>query len=435
MSGEATTEEAGLGVLATWRQTSTQVRALLAGVFVSRLASFIQIFLVLFLKERGFSGTQVAVAAGVYGAGLVLGSFVGGSLSDRLSPRAATLISMAGSAVLIVSILYLKVYVLLLLALLLVSTMGQLYRPAAQAMITELTPKNQLIMVMAMYRLVLNLGTTATPIIGYALVTVSYDLLFWAEAIAALAYGLIALRFLPGRSEAAKAAAGAEDAPKGGYRAVFTDWRYVFFLASVLLIAAVYSQYLASLPLAVRDAGLNTWWYIAVVSLNAVIVATVEVPATRYVQNWPLRVTAIAGWGLVAFGYGMYAIEMVPLFLILGTILWTASEICGAPTTFAYPGIIAPPHLRGRYAGAMLSVFGLANALGPFVGIWLYTTVGQDVWWYAAGAAIAATICARIGMVQPGSTAGAKTSAAQPEPTAGAESAVPAEPATPAASG
>src|SRR5215216_5837570 len=104
-----------LGVLATWRQTPRQAKALLAGVFVNRLAGFLQIFLVLFLTHRGYSSSQAGLALGLYGAGAVVGTFAGGWLSDRLSARTATLISMLGSAMLIVSIIYVKNYFLILL--------------------------------------------------------------------------------------------------------------------------------------------------------------------------------------------------------------------------------------------------------------------------------------------------------------------------------
>ena len=119
-------------------------RALLLGVCVNRLAGFIQIFLVLFLIHRGFSGGRAGLALGGYAVGAVFGTFLGGSLSDRLSPRNATLLSMVGSAVLIISVLYVRAYPLLLLAVFLVSAIGQFYRPAAQALITELTPRSRL---------------------------------------------------------------------------------------------------------------------------------------------------------------------------------------------------------------------------------------------------------------------------------------------------
>lgn len=417
----APTEPPGahLGAIATWRQTSLASKALLLGVFVNRLGAFLQIFLVLFMTHKGFTAGEAGFALGVYGAGHVLGNVVGGYLTDRLSAKAATLISMLGSAGLIVSILYINTYGLILVAILVVGTVSQLNRPAAQAMLAELTKPGQLVMTMAMWRLAINLGTAVTPIVGVALVSISYNLLFWAEALAAIVYSAIAWKYLPGKAtaeeRATKAAAKAAE-PKQGYRAVFADWRYDFYLAAVFLVTIVYCQYIAVLPLAIVNDGMSLWWYSLVVSANAIVVAVCEVPATKYVQTWPLRITAIAGFGLVAIGYGIYAIALIPALLIVGTIIWTASEIIGAPTTFAYPGMVAPPHLMGRYSGAMLSVFGLGNAVGPAVGVWAWSHLGQTFWLWAAGVAVLSAVCARIGMRRPEE---AKVDNTVPEPSTG----------------
>jgi MFS family permease len=408
MSGEPQEEQGAAatvhpGVWATVRQTTPQAKALLAGVFVSRLAGFIQIFLVLFLTHRGFSSGQAGLALGLYGAGSVLGTTLGGYLSDRLSARTATLISMGGSAVLIVSIIYIRIYVLLLLVVLLVSTVGLFFRPAAQAMLTELTPSGSLVMVTALYRLCLNLGTSIAPLLGVALISVSYNLLFWAEGLAALTYGVIAMNFLPRKDKAAQAPHAASQ-QRAGYRVMMADWRYMFYLAGVLFLTLTYVQYTASLPLAIVHARLSLWWYSSVVTLNAVVVASCEVLATKYVQTWPLRMTAVAGFGLLAIGYGVYGIGILPVFLILGTLVWTCSEIIGAPTTFAYPGLVAPAHLRGRYFGAMQSTYGVGAALGPIIGVTLWDHLGQGVWACAAGCAVIATICVRIGIRIPRAT-------------------------------
>lgn len=396
------TEDGHLGVLATWRLMPRAAKAMLAGIFVNRFAGFLQIFLVLFMTHRGFSPGQAGFALGVYGFGGVVGTFAGGWLSDRLSARSATVISMMGSALLIVSILYLRIYVLILVAVLLVSIVGLLYRPAAQSLITELAPPGQLVMVTAMYRLCLNLGTTAAPLIGVALVSVSYDLLFWGEALAALTYGVIALSFLPRRTGTAESSADDEASqPRSSYLALLSDWRYMVYLVGFLLLIMVYTQYTASLPLAIVDAGQTVWWYGAIVTLNAVIVVTCEVPVTKFVQSWPLGRVQLSGWSLLAIGYGMYAISLQPVFLVVGTLLWTLSEIVGAPTSFAYPGMVAPAHLRGRYFGAMQSMFGLGSTLGPVLGVTLFEHVGQRVWLWAAGAAVVATLVGRVGMRSP----------------------------------
>lgn len=415
-------EPAGqLGVIGTWRQTPGTVRALLAGIFVSKLAGFLEIFLVLFLKNRGFSSGEAGIALGVYGAGAVLGTMVGGWLSDRLSARAATLISMAGTAVLLVSLLYVKVYGLLLVAVLLVAAISQLYRPAAQAMMAELTPPDRLVMVTAMYRLALNLGTTVAPLTGVALISVSYDLLFWAQAAAALAYALIALRLYPRTPKKAdvaaapEAAAAAGEPPRSGYREMLGDVRYLFFLLAFLTLCVVYCQYTAILPLAIKGAGLSLWWYGAVITINGALVVTCEVWVTKWVQTWPLRLVQTSGFALLAVGYGIYAIKMLPVFLVLGTLTWTASEITGAPTVYAYPGMVAPVHLRGRYYGAMQTMYSLGGTLGPIGGIFLFEHIGQRVFVVAALVAVGATVLGRIGMRGPAAPA-APGPTPEPEP-------------------
>ncbi|WP_433360867.1 MFS transporter [Streptosporangium sp. CA-115845] len=398
------------GVFVTLRETPRAVKALLFGGFISRLAAFIQIYLVLFLTDRGFSATQAGLALGVYGAGAVVGSFAGGSLSDRLGARTVTLISMAGSAVLIVSILYAPTYALLLAAVFLVSTVGQFYRPAAQTMLTELTPRHRVVMITAMYRLGLNLGMTAAPLIGAALLSVSYNALFWGEAAAALIFGVTVMFALPKRAAHAayvakeqEAAADADPAPQGrsGYLAVFADWRYSVYLLAMLLTSIVYCQYTATLPLDISAAGISLWWYGAAVSLNGFIVITCELAMTKIVQKWPIRLTALLGLGLVSVGYAIYAISPLPIWFMIGTLVWTLSEIIGGPTTFAYPALAGPERLRGRYIGAMQSVFGLGTAIGPVIGTLVWFQVGRSVWLWAALVSAIATVAGLIGMRDP----------------------------------
>ena len=290
---------AATGVWATFRQTPPATKAVLAGVFINSLAAFIQIFLILFLRHQGFSTVQSGVALGFYGAGSVVGTFAGGWLTDRITVRTVTALSTLGSALLMIAILYLKFYPLVVLAVLLVSGVRQLYRPAAQTMLANLTPPRQLVMVMAMFRLSMNLGITAAPVIGTALIP-SYDLLFWLQAAAAVGYGLIALTLLPRKDTPAVAVAQQAPDARSGFRVLAADLSYLAFLLAILLRGAVYVQYTTALPVAITDAHVSLWWYTAVVSLNSVMVVACEVFLTKFTQNWPLRVTAVIAFSLLA---------------------------------------------------------------------------------------------------------------------------------------
>lgn len=417
------------GILVTWRESPLASRAMLAGIVVNRLGAFIQVFLVLFLINRGFSEVQAGTALGVYTTGAVLGVLVGGSMTDRLGARATVMISMVGSAVLILSILYLRHYAALVGAVFVVGLVGGAYRPASTALLSELTPRHRQVMIFAMYRLAYNVGSAAAPVVAVALIAVSYDLLFWAEAAAALGYAAIAAFLLPrrgggvGGAAAAEpvgdgSAAGAQDrsGADGGYRAVFGDYRYVLFMVAMVINAAVYVQYLSTLPVAMSDAGLGTAWYGAMVALNGVIVIGCELAMTTLTQRWPMRLVVSAGFVLLGGGLACYALPFGAAVFVVGTLVWTFAEIIAGPAMFAYPAIAGPAWLRGRYLAAGTAAFGIGSAAGSFSGLAVYHLVGRWVWVWCAVACGFGLAAAWLGMRVSAIKAAASVDEPAPDP-------------------
>ena len=251
----------------------------------------------LFLTHRGFSKFEAGFALTAFGAGSLLGILAGGALADRLGPRLATLVSMGGSAVMLLSVLYLHNYRALVVAVVLVGVVGQLYRPASATLLSEQTSKERQVMIFALYRWSLNLGTTAAPLMGAVLITISYDLLFWAEAVTALGYGVIAAIALPRREPRTRPSesSGQVVAKHGtGYRAVLADRRFVLYLLAILVNSTIYIQYVSTLPLTMHDAGLATFWFSVVVAMNGLIVITCELLVTKFTHGaWIVVIAAV----------------------------------------------------------------------------------------------------------------------------------------------
>ncbi|MGW4895634.1 MFS transporter [Kitasatospora sp. NPDC004240] len=393
------------GVVATFVESPFAVKALLFGVLVNKLGSFIQVFLVLFMTDHGFSDVQGGVALGVYGVGSVLGVLLGGSLTDRIGARSTIVLGMAGTAVLLVAVLHVRLYPAMLVSVGLAGLISQVYRPAAAAFIAELVPRNRQVMISAMYRLALNVGTTAAPLLGTALVAVSYDLLFYGEAVAALGYAVIVLFALPKRAAEPRSAAAAEaGGAAGGYLAVLRDRRFLAYLVAMLLNAAVYMQYLSTLPLAVRDAGYDTFWYGVLVAVNGVVVILFELLMTKVVQNWRVRTVLTVGFCLLGSGMALYALPGGLAVFVAGTLLWTLAEIIEGPTMFAYPAIAAPPAAGGRYLGAAHAMFGIGSAIGPAAGVALWSGLGRPAWLVIGAVSVLALIPAWFAVGRAGST-------------------------------
>jgi MFS family permease len=405
------TDQAGVWI--TLRESSVPVRAILAGVLVNQLGGFLQIFLVLFLTERGFSAVQAGLARGCYGAGSFAGVLVGGAFSDRLGPRSAAFASMAGFAGLLIAVLYLRDFPLLLTAITLAGLVGRFYRPAAAALLSELTPQHRQVMIFAVYRLAINLGTTAAPLLGTLLISVSYELLFWVDAITALTYGVIALLTLPKQAKrpARPDAAGRR---AGGYRAVLVDRRYVLFLLATFVQCCVYIQYVSTLPLAMKAAGLAMLWYSVAISLNGFIVITSELLVTKITQRLPIKLIVVVGFALLALGQLMYALPWGVGVFLVGTMIWTIAEIAAGPTMFSYPGRVAPDALRGRYIASQQTMFNLGAAVGPVVGVAVFRAVGAQLWLWCALATMLGLGLALLGMQEPDTALARRAAAATP---------------------
>ncbi len=390
------------GVFATLRGSPPAVRALLVGVFLNRLGRFFQVYLVLFLTERGFTQVEAGVALGGYGAGTIAGVLVGGALADRLGARRCTLVSMLGTAGLIPAVQYLHHFPTLLAVVVLVGVVTQVFRPAASALLAELTPRHRRVMIFSLYQLAFSVGNASAPLIGAGLVAVSYDLLFWVEALACAAFAAVAAVALPRRAAGAAGEAGATPAAgRSGYAAILADRRYLLFLLALFLNMAVYLQCVAILPLAMRDAGLATGWYGAMFALNGLIVITGQLPVTKVVQRWPATRVVTIGFLLLAAGHALYRLPYGVGIFVAGTLIWSLAEIIGGPTVAAYPSLAAPDRLRGRYQGAAHAAFGLGAAVGPIAGVALWHGLGPTTWVVSALTSLVALAAARAGMRHP----------------------------------
>ncbi|HEY1620894.1 MAG TPA: MFS transporter [Streptosporangiaceae bacterium] len=399
---------ASSGVISTWRQAPRAARALIVGAFVSRMAGFLQIFIVLYLTARGFPPAAAAGALTAYGAGNIAGLVAGGWLADRLGVRRAIMASMAASAVLLLSILELTAYPAIVLAVGTVGAVTQVYRPAAAELLSVVTPPDRQTMIFSMQQLALNIGATTAPLLGVVFIGISYRLLFVGEASAALIYVLIAAVVLPPDKPRAARAAAAVPGPalagsgrraRTGYLAVLSDTRYLAFLAAMLLTAVVYAQYLSTLPLFLRSRGLPTALYGGLLALNSVVVIAGQLPVTRVVQHWQARTVVVTGVLLTGAGMCLYGPRWGAAGLVIATLSWSSAECVATPTTFfSYPARAAPAGLRGRYIGLSQASFQVGYAAGPVLGVLMWRHAGTDVWWACGAVSVAAALIAAGGV-------------------------------------
>jgi MFS family permease len=370
MAEERRTLRAGI------RSLPGPVWILCAGSFVNRFGSFVAVFLVLYLREKGYSIAEAGFIVSLYGAGNVMAAAVGGLVADRLGRRNAIAISMFSSAATLLALSQADEIVLIGALTVLAGLTGEMYRPASAALLADLVPAGQRLPAFALNRLAINLGFAAGPAIAGLLADRSFTYLFVGDALTSIVFGVLALVALP---EGVRIRRGDERRGEG-IRTIARDRAFLFFLVSSLLGAFVYFQSNATFPLHVKESGLSNADYGLLISLNGLAIVVLELPFTSITQRFPAIPTLAVGSILVGLGFALNAWAESLAALAFTVLIWTIGEIVYAPVASAYVADIAPVHLRGRYQGAWGLMWGLAFMLGPGLGAAFFAWNGDAFW-------------------------------------------------------
>lgn len=385
----------------TLRGASRPVWLLLIGTLINRLGTFLQIYLVLYLTRQGYSVAEAGLALGAYGFGSVAGVLLGGSITSRLGYRWTISGSMSGAGLLTASLVHLASLPAVIVIAAAIGVAAQTSRPGMAALLVELTPEAQHVMVFALYRLAYNLGTIGGPLLGALLLLHSYSLMFYGDAATSIGFAVLALT-LP-HSAGVSASADAGDAPDAGkpsrsYIAVLRNTGFALFMLALFLNAVVYIQSTSILSLQVTASGHSPAFYAALLSINALVVTCLELPFTKFIQRVPSKVAVALGIGLVGVGMNLYVVGPAAAIFIVATLIWTTGEMIGTPTASAYPGRIAPPGMRPRYIAAAAFSMQIGYVVGPIIGAAVWGAWQSGIWWLCGLLTVAAVLATLAGM-------------------------------------
>jgi|WetSurMetagenome_2_1015567.scaffolds.fasta_scaffold02413_7 predicted MFS family arabinose efflux permease len=326
-------------------------------------------FLSLYLYQtRGFDMTSVGVVILVSGLASAASQVFSGLLSDRLGRRplllGTTLVSSflyGGMAILISINASIWSIVVLFVAARSVLTMG---RPVIQAMVTDISSRENLTETYGLLRVGQNLGWAAGPAVGgYLLTLVSYAWLFWFAALAGVAVFVLILITLK------ESFRGAEEPVT--LRSIYTttrDRNFMIFAVICMLVFMVSGQMISTLSVYLVDkVGFSTAQYGLVLTLNGIIVILLQYPIARLVSH---RVIGSLVLGSLLYGIGYLAMGWVDAFQwgMLSMAIITAGEITYTPTAQAVVGKLAPQDWRGRYMGLFALSETLGYSFGPLLG-------------------------------------------------------------------
>ncbi len=366
------------------------------GQFLSAIATFVFPFLALFLTARGLSPSRAGAIVSLFGAGMLVAGPVGGALADRFGRRPTILGGLLGAAATAGALAFLHSPVAIAAVVFLFGVTSQGTKPPFQAIVADVVPPEQRAHAFGLVYWANNLGIGVSLVAGGLLASHSWALPFVADAVTTLAFAAIAYARVPETRPASRfmgpSAAVAAGRRGGGYLAVLADRAFMALFLLHVAFCLAFWQMQSSLPIDMARHGITPAGFGLVLSVNTFLIAFVQPFGARVTGRFtPAQVLAAASL-LVGVGYGAYALCSTAPRYALATAVWSLGEIAYMPTASALVQELAPPHLRGRYAGAYGLGFGVASFLAPLAGPAILEALGPGALWggcLAVGGAVA----------------------------------------------
>ncbi len=364
--------------------------ALVSAAFIDRLGgTLIFPFFALYITQKFDVGmTQAGALLGLFSISGLIGSTIGGALTDRFGRRGIVIFGLIASAFTSISLGLVNELSMFYPLAILVGMLWNVAGPAHQAMVADMLPPGKQAEGFGILRVAANLAWIFGPSIGGFLAGYSYLLLFILDAISSSITALIVFRFIP----ETKPALGEGEKPQSlaqtfsGYGKVLADRPYIAFLIASIIMLIVYQQLYNTLSVYLRDVhGITPQGYGLMMSLNALTVVALQFWVTRRIAPYPPLLMMAFGTAFYLVGFTMYGVVSGFLLFMLAMLIITMGEMIVVPVAQSLAAQFAPEAMRGRYMAFFSLTWTLPATIGPLAAGLVMDNLDPDWVWFAGG--------------------------------------------------
>ena len=237
----------------------------------------------------------------------------------------------------------------------------------------------------ALIRLAINLGYALGPAIGGILAaSVGYNSLFVIDGLTCLLAGFLLKATLKEKTKSSQAKEKEQELPDE--LPPWKDRQYIVFLIACTLCALVFMQLFYTAPVYFKNNLLLDEDVIGVLlALNAFIIAVIEMPIIRSLENkWNPVSLITLGCALFAFGY----LFMAPWQMLISAIAYIVLITFGEILSFPYANQLAmelSKKRRAEYLAYFSMSFSIAHIMAPSLGLGLAERMGFSFLWLISG--------------------------------------------------
>ncbi len=366
-----------------FRGLSKEIWLLSLVTFINRAGAMVIPFLSLYLvNERGFTLPQVGWIMTSFGVGSLLGTMVGGKLTDLIGFYKVITISLFLGGLGFIAVKFLDSFAELCIGIFALIFVADAYRPAVFVACDAYSKPKNVTRSIALIRLAINLGFSIGPMIGGLIIArINYDSLFWIDGLSCIVAAMLLFVLL--KPKEAKEKNPIIDRKEG--ISPYRNSIYMLLIVIMVLSSIMFVQYFSVVPLYYKEVHLLSEDIIGLILfLNGVIIVLFEMPLVGWLERINISKTMATFWGMIFLALSFIVLNLSSWggVLIIGMVLMTIGEMIGSPFSNSLALEMSPKGRKGEYMALYSMSFSVSHIIGHNGGMNLADQFGFDMTWY-----------------------------------------------------
>lgn len=371
----------GKAYLDTFRGLSKEVWWLSLITLINRAGTMVIPFLSLYLTtDLHFSLDDVAWIMTAFGIGSLVGSWVGGKLTDKIGFYKVMVLSLVLSGLLFFGMQYLETFQSVCFGIFVLMAVADMFRPAMFVALNAYSKPENKTRSITLIRLAINLGFSAGPAIGgFIITTLTYHWLFWIDGISCITAGIVLLNILhPKKSVTIDAEVN--PSPQSAYK----DKSFLIFLIAMVIFGVIFLQFISTIPYFYKESvGLSEFEIGLLMALNGILIFIFEMPLIKWLEQRLYSKINLMLFGMLITVVSFLFLIIYPWlgFVIVSMVFLTLGEMIVFPFSNSFSLDRAKRGLKGEYMALYSIAFSISHIFAHNLGFHLINAYGFTFTW------------------------------------------------------
>lgn len=360
-------------------------------MLINRSGSMVLPFLGVYMTDHlGFGIKEAGLVLSCFGIGALLGSWIGGYLTDKIGEYKVQTFSLFTSVPLFLMYPFFDTVYAVGGLVLLQSIISEVFRPANSVAITKYSTPKTLTRAFSLNRMAINLGFSIGPAMAGFLAAISYNFLFVFNSFAVLCAGIMYVRFFKSRHKyvnnsivQTKESENVKATDISITKSAYFDLKFWIYCLFCTFFSICFFQIVNVMPLFYRtEIGLSQSIIGLLMGLNGFVVVIFEMLLVHTAEKrFSLSQTMLYGTVLCAVSYFMIGFHPNILLLALSTSVLSLGEILVLPFMSTITALRSQSHNKGSYMGMNGMSISIAFIISPILGTKLAESYGFSNLW------------------------------------------------------